>query len=1258
MIVNGALLLLVVSGPSVPEVSNPEPHSDLIRGPQSNKSGAPQGRGAAITEETTNAPIFVANRGQWNPRVKFLGRRPGVNVWITSSGITYEYYTCQPNGIERPVSFRERQERPRILKEHVVRVEFVGGRGDAKAVGQLRQTYRENYFIGNDKSRWVTDVPTYASIRLSNVYRGIDLVAYFDGRSNLPRYDFVVHPEGNPSVICLRYRGAAEMCLGRDGALKYKTSLGEVEERDLVAYEAPASSRSGGCLAPSTGRVEANTTLDREGNVRFHVSRHNRRNDLVLDPLVWCSFLGGPFGESSAVEKGITVDAAGAVYVSAVTTSHSFPTTAGAFQRTIKGYQTSAITKFRPDGAGIVYSTYLSGTTAFAALIYPGGIAVDASGDVYVDGRTTSLDFPTTKDAFQSTYPCALTPSGDSAVYVAKLSPTGNKLIYSTFLGGNNLTSNTMQAYVNLDNTQLALDPKTGEAYVSGTTIDTNFPTTAGAAQGSVYTYAGFVTKLQADGAGLVYSSLFCGRQAAYIGAMTVDAQGNAYVGGSQGTYSPTTGYFDAFIARLSADGSQYDFVTHVGSPAGDGVVAVALDPTGAIYVLGLTGRPDFQTTPGAYQTTSPADYNRYLCKFAPNGTALEYSTYLGIGQWSAGDLRVDAFGQAYVFGSAYLAPALKGQLPLQPTAGAIQPYPAGPGNTGIWVLSADGSKLIYGSYLGGADLGQDAYEDGLGCFLAPNGRLYVAGVTCSIDFPTTPGAFQAVYDTKASPFLIDQGQDAFVAVVDFTPSLALQYSNPLPIGGRITGTVYLPEAAPAKGADVNLASDSGLVVVPKAVRVAAGSTSATFSMLIAGVGAFTSANVRATYGSLTVTRPLVLAPPSLAGSTLTLKPMVTALGDYGNLPGTYGGEGILTGTVTLTGPAGAGGYPVNLSTYSNSASVPHQVVVPEGKTSVAFSGTTSGVSSVTYNFVMASALYSDNLEETDFYVLPVTERALTLSAGSVFGGNAVTGQVWLAEPAPPTGLKVALSSSDPKHARVSPSVTVPGGKESASVTVDTFPIATAEKVSITGAVNGTSESATITILAPTLHTLDLSPTSVFGGFSATGQVALGSIAQTGGDTVTLSSSDPVNAAVPPSVLVSANGTTGTFTVKTKPIAKSEWVTITASLNGKSLVSKVAVEAFALKSASVSPTTVVGGSTTPVTLTVTINAPAPAGGIAVALVSSNSAASVVATGKIPAGQTTATFTIKTQKVAKAVAVFLKASLNGGTAQASLQVTAG
>ena len=387
----------------------------------------------------------------------------------------------------------------------------------------------------------------------------------------------------------------------------------------------------------------------------------------------------------------------------------------------------------------LVYSTFVGGSTYEVGY----GLAVDASGNAYVTGITSSPDFPVTPGAFDTSY------SGIDA-FVAKLNPTGTALAYATFLGG----SSAEQGLA------IAVD-LAGNVYVAGMTWSTDFPTTPGAPDSSFNGGVdGFVAKLDATGATLMSGTYLGGSGEDDPFALAVDASGSVVVAGrtDSGNFPATPGAFDTsfngwtdgFVARLNAAGTLFTYVTFLGGWSIDYVAGVAIDSGGQAVVAGRTDSFDFPATAGAYDPSYNDNGDAFITKLTATGSALGFSTFLGgTGQDEAWGFTIDSSGALYVCGDT-----VSNDFPATP--GSFDTTFAGGGDAFVAKVTGTGASLVYATYLGGAseDRANTVAVDG-------SGNAFVVGETTSADFPTTPGAFDSSYGGSAGLF------DGFVTEID-----------------------------------------------------------------------------------------------------------------------------------------------------------------------------------------------------------------------------------------------------------------------------------------------------------------------------------------------------------------------------------------------------------------------------------------------------------------------------------------------------------
>jgi hypothetical protein len=671
----------------------------------------------------------------------------------------------------------------------VLRMRLVGANRNAQVAGADQLPGTTNYFVGKDSRNWRTNVVNYRKVSYSDVYPGIDLVYY--GNQRQLEYDFVVAPGSDPGAIGVSFSGASKMRLDRQtGDLILSTNKGDVRFHKPVAYQTEtAQDKQASSSAGSKNFVESSFVLDAKNRVTFEVGSYDHSKALVIDPtLGYSTYLGGTGNDYATA---IAVDSTGSAYVTGYTSSTNFPTVAGSFQTTCGGstacsttHINAFVSKLNSTGTALLYSTYLGGRTKD----YGYGIAVDGSGDAFIAGTTFSVDFPVTAGSYQPT--CGAGLCADGAGFITEMNPTGSGLVYSTYLGGTN--TNQMNA-IALDSAGNAYVTGYTKSTNFPVTPGVFQPKCASCKQTFVDSY---VTKINSSGSALVYSTFLGGNNADVGYAITVDSSDNAYVTGyTYSTNFPTTpGAFQTtlgavtgiFVTKINPTASEMVYSTYLnGSATGTSACAacgssIAVDAEGDAYVAGLTWETNFPTTPGAFQVNYGGGFHdAFVTKFNSTGTGLIYSTYIGgTGDDGATSIVLDSSGTAYVKGNTFST-----NFPTTPGAYS-NTYTAGTDSeTFVLILNPAGSALNYSTYLGGVA----GSEYGLATTMialddqVPPG-IYITGYTNSTTFPTTTGAFQ----TKHSG-----AYDGYVT--KFAPSPNVGLSPGLNFGNVNDGTTSAP---------------------------------------------------------------------------------------------------------------------------------------------------------------------------------------------------------------------------------------------------------------------------------------------------------------------------------------------------------------------------------------------------------------------------------------------------------------------------------
>jgi len=544
---------------------------------------------------------FEANRGQADARVEFLARASGYSFYLTAKEAVMSFHAP-------PRSSSKDARRPSATtteQSSSIRMRLVGADTRARIVGLDELPGKSNYFIGSDPKKWRVNIPNYSRVKYRSAYSGTDVVFYGHGRQL--EYDFIVAPGASFKPIRISFDGARRVRLDESGDLVIETTAGEIRQRKPAIYQQAGANR----LPISGGFVIAG---DRE--IAFEVGAYDRTLALVIDPvLVYSTSIGGIYNDNA---NAVAVDASGNAYIAGTTTSTDFPTV-NPFQPSLGRGQVNAgvpsdafVAKLNSSGTAVLYSTYLGGGDFDGA----NGIAVDAAGSAYVTGFTTSNDFASTPNAFQTK---AIT---GGAAFITKFNAAGNALVYSTYLGGS-MFETFLTANVG---TGIAVDAG-GNAYVTGHTFSRDFPTRK-AAQAEfnrgvilnccfecLYNFQpgaspvedAFVTKLNPSGSGLVYSTYLGGSGQDESFAIAVDSAGSAYVTGrtcsrdfASGSYGG--GISDAFVVKLTPSGREFAYSRFLGGGGDDAGKGIAVDSAGNAYVAGQTDSLNFPVTQSAFQ--------------------------------------------------------------------------------------------------------------------------------------------------------------------------------------------------------------------------------------------------------------------------------------------------------------------------------------------------------------------------------------------------------------------------------------------------------------------------------------------------------------------------------------------------------------------------------------------------------------------------------------------------------------------------------
>ncbi|MBA2561304.1 MAG: SBBP repeat-containing protein, partial [Chitinophagaceae bacterium] len=708
---------------------------------------------------------FIENKGQWNPKVKFMSNAGNGAFYLQKNGFTVLQHNEKDLArlIDKVHGQKAKQiqfAQPNVLNSHAYNVEFLNANPSVEIIPDKELPSINNYFIGNDKSKWASGCRIFKGITYKNMYPGIDVRYYTDATGRL-KYDLIVQPGADIAKIALKYKGVDQLKI-KNRELIIGTSVGENKELYPYTYQVVGSNRK-----------ELDCSYLIEGDiVRFKVKNYSSATPLIIDPTqIFFSYTG-----STADNWGFTATYGpdGSFFSGGIVFADGYPSSVGAFSQSFNGGEFDiAIMKLTPDGSNRVYATYIGGNQQDQ----PHSLIVDQQGNLVIAGRTRSDDYPVT-------VPATYGPGGGWDIIITKLNATGTALIGSMKLGGSgndgvNIkdrdgTQGTLSLNRNYGDdarSEVILDGG-GNVYVASSSQSDNFRTTPGVFQSlSSGAQDAVILKLNPSVNGVIWSSYLGGTKddAAYV--LALGNNNNIYVAGgtasndiaaisSSGVIGSTYagGACDGYVVEITNNASGVIRGTYLGTGAADQVYGIQTDRFGNVYVMG--------TTEGSWPVKNAAFVNanskQYISKIQPDLSDYIYSTTFGSGSQlpniSPTAFLVDRCENVYVSGWGGKSNSLEGYssgsttgMPVTPDA--IKPSTDASGSDFyFFVLKRDAASQLYGTFFGQQDplTGSDPttfgdHVDGGTSRFDRNGVIYqamCANCNKSVSFPGTPGAW------------------------------------------------------------------------------------------------------------------------------------------------------------------------------------------------------------------------------------------------------------------------------------------------------------------------------------------------------------------------------------------------------------------------------------------------------------------------------------------------------------------------------------
>lgn len=708
---------------------------------------------------------FAENKGQWDERVMFRADVPYGNLFLEQTALTY-FFEDQAQFDRMLYLFhghgKEGKPEDYTIDGHCFRMEFTGANNNAALLGNHSTPDYLNYFLGNDESRWASHVKQYREVVYESIYPGIDFRLY--SREDQLKYDLVLAPGSDPSVIQLTYNGIEEVAL-RHGELHIKTSVNTLIEQQPYAYQYIDGQKT-----------EVPCVFDLKGStVHFSFPEgYDQSRELVIDPvLVFASYSG-----SSKDNWGFTAtyDNAGQLYAGGIvfdrfggSSSGTYPTTLGAVQTTYGGGRFDmGITKFSSDGTQLVYSTFLGGTGVDA----PHSLVVNNNQELVVLGSTSSPNYPTTLGVVDRFF-----SGGDTVdvlvsslqyqgadIVVSRLNAAGSALLASTFIGGPendglNLATDLVRNYGDEFRGEVFVDGADNIYVASVTSSSTGFPL-SNAVQNTFGggDQDGCAMKLNSGLTTILWSTYLggSGSDAAY--SIQVDGSGNSLIAGGTNSadYQTTPGVLhqgarggvDGFITKLNLPGDSILASTYIGTSSYDQNYFVQFDGGDSVYVVGQT--EGFYPVAPAGVFSQP-NGGQYVHKLNPDLDSTIFSMRFGTNRFSQVDIALSAFlvndcDHIYVSGwggtvNALVTPGST-TSGLTTTPGSHQPTTDG-SDFYLIALAENADSIIYATFFGAGTLSE--HVDGGTSRFDKKGIVYqavCAGCGNSNAFPTTTGAW------------------------------------------------------------------------------------------------------------------------------------------------------------------------------------------------------------------------------------------------------------------------------------------------------------------------------------------------------------------------------------------------------------------------------------------------------------------------------------------------------------------------------------
>jgi fibronectin type 3 domain-containing protein len=591
--------------------------------------------------------------------------------------------------------------------------------------GDLELEHVSNYFYGNDPSGWRTSVPHFNGVVFPNIYDGIDLMVRPDD-VGMVKYEFIVGPGADPDDIRMRVDGIEDLEVEED-RLGFVHSDLLMEERDLITYY----------LDDPEHQVETSFFKMGENIFGFEVLDHDRERALVIDPIVYSTYIGPDGYQDDERGDALVLDPMDNPVITGMTKSSNYPTTPGVYDRDFNGGTFDCtVFKMMPTGGNpnstgtsLVFATYLGGSADDVSY----DIQFDMIGNIVITGTTRSSNFPTTSGAYDTSH------NGGNDIFVAKFRSDCSDLLYSTFYGGTG------------DELATSLDQDlNGNVFAFGFSTSTDLPTTSGVISGSNSGGRDAVVgKFNPSLSSLLISTYIGGTEDEQSSVIKVTTTGIYLYGHTLSSDFPVrnsvditfNGESDMFLTRVNTALTTILNSTFIGGMEIEYISSnycnpspMDIGPDGSIFLTGNTESSNFPVTLSAFDTTLGGVRDAFVVKINSALTSIHYATYIGGPGIELGHvIEVDTDGCPVVAGITKSSGFPVTRFCYDDTYSSI-----GTENDAFLLkLDIYGSDLLYSTYLGGR-----YHDDPYDVKFNSIGNVFLTGKVNSDNFPTTSGAY------------------------------------------------------------------------------------------------------------------------------------------------------------------------------------------------------------------------------------------------------------------------------------------------------------------------------------------------------------------------------------------------------------------------------------------------------------------------------------------------------------------------------------